>query len=148
VGQGAFGTEAATATPPVQAKGGPAAKEKGTGLSLGALFGSRPKADTGERTQKAVPTEGSTTAKSDERPTTTRSVRPASPPTSVSTKAEGTGGPGRETLLHWLNHVTRDKQVYERCPGCGSYAFMDVRKKGDTVRFSCKRCDSEYKLVL
>ena len=147
-GQGAFATGTATEATPVPAQGELTAKEKGTGLSLGSIFVSRPKADTSEKPEKAVPTEGSGTGKSDDKPTGMRSVRPASQSTGTSSQVGGSSEPDRETLLRWLNHVTRDKQVYERCPGCGSYAFMDVRKKGEAVRFSCRNCASEYNLVL
>jgi len=148
-GQGAFATEVAvTGAKPVQPPGPTSSPEKDGGFSLTSLFMTGSKAKTEEKTVTKVAPVGGVSEKTEDKPTTSSPIQPASPPTTASSRAEKTSGPSRESLLHWLNHVTRDKQVYERCPGCNSYSFMNVRKRRDTVFFSCQSCGSEYKLVL
>jgi hypothetical protein len=58
------------------------------------------------------------------------------------------GQPSREEMLHWLNRVTKDRKVYEKCPGCDSYNLFEVKKKGKMVFFTCTGCNAEFKMVL
>jgi hypothetical protein len=133
-----------TAPPVIEEKTGHAHAKKGFRSGISAIFSSRsvPEDVKGEMPKKEVP-------KDLGGPVPQAQVgspgRPITTPVNTEARKDP---PDRETMLRWLNRVTKDRKVFERCPRCNSYKFMDVKKKGDTVLFKCIECDSEYKLFL